>query len=577
MSLEALRALADHLWQSSACAGIVLLVTIGLRKNRAAVRYWLWFAASVKFLIPFSLLMSLGAHIGWRSAPHGERLNWPFTIECLSHPFAAAASVPYALPQTTAACSALPTILTAIWAVGFAASILHWFCCWRQARETARTGKPVPFCLPVPAVWSTRRLEPGVVGIWRPVLVLPKGLSDHLTAAQLEMILAHEIAHVRRHDNLTAAIHMLVECVFWFYPLVWWIRRQLLDERERACDEHVLQLGNDPESYADTIIRVCKFFVPSQLLCASGITGANLKTRIERIMANSAGCAVTGTNKLLLGVIIGAVLLGPLALGALSERPASQSDSAVGSTRLSFDVASIRPSGPNSQFGGWFGPGSHVILSHVSLDRLIKWSYALRDGQLLGGPDWLHKKFFDIDAKCDPPAGGDPRTMNSERRHAYEHQIFLRLQSLMADRFQLRLRQETRELHVYELVAGSKGPKFNETPKPGLDGKIKEGSILRPGHMELYHAPTDIVVRILSQVSGQIVLDRTGLKGFYDLTLDWTPEVPRSPDSHSGEASDVSGPTLFTAVQEQLGLKLKPAKDPVPVLVVENVSLPERN
>lgn len=122
--------------------------------------------------------------------------------------------------------------------------------------------------------------------------------------------------------------------------------------------------------------------------------------------------------------------------------------------------------------------------------------------QLIGGPDWLHKKVCDIAAKCDRPVGGKPWTMNRERRETYVQQLLLRLQSLLADRFQLKLRPESREMHVYELVTGSKGPKFEESPRPGPDGKIKQGSILRPGHVEAYHAPMDIIARILSQVSG---------------------------------------------------------------------------
>ncbi len=87
------------------------------------------------------------------------------------------------------------------------------------------------------------RLEPGVFGILRPVLLLPEGITDRLTPAQLEAVIAHELCHVRRRDNLTAAIHMVVETVFWFHPLVWWIRARLVEERERACDEEVLRAG----------------------------------------------------------------------------------------------------------------------------------------------------------------------------------------------------------------------------------------------------------------------------------------------------------------------------------------------
>jgi hypothetical protein len=110
--------------------------------------------------------------------------------------------------------------------------------------------------------------------------------NEKLTPTQLEAVLAHELCHVRRHDNLTSAIHILVEAVFWFHPLAWWIGARLVEERERACDEEVLRLGGDPRDYADAILNICKLYVESPLTCVAGVTGADLKKRIEAIMTN---------------------------------------------------------------------------------------------------------------------------------------------------------------------------------------------------------------------------------------------------------------------------------------------------
>src|SRR6185369_1686767 len=102
-------------------------------------------------------------------------------------------------------------------------------------------------------------------------------------------VVAHELCHVRYRDNLSAAIHMFVETVFWFHPLVWWIGKRLVDERERACDEEVLRQGNDPRAYAEGILNVCKLYVESPLACVSGITGADLKKRIQNILNHATG------------------------------------------------------------------------------------------------------------------------------------------------------------------------------------------------------------------------------------------------------------------------------------------------
>ena len=128
--------------------------------------------------------------------------------------------------------------------------------------------------------------EPGVYGIFRPILLLPTGIENHLTPQQLKSILDHELCHIRRRDNLATAIHMAVEAIFWFHPLVWWLGARLMEERERACDEEVLRAGNEPQTYAEAILKICELYLESPLPCISGITGSNLRQRIETIMAN---------------------------------------------------------------------------------------------------------------------------------------------------------------------------------------------------------------------------------------------------------------------------------------------------
>src|ERR1700733_11333800 len=172
--------------------------------------------------------------------------------------------------------------------------------------------------MPIQVMSSSSRLEPGVFGIRKPMLLLPEGIANRLTPEQLRAVVAHEMWHVRRRDNLTAAIHMLVEAVFWFYPLVWWIRARLVEERERACDEAVLQSGSDAEAYAEGIISVCKSYVESPVQCVSGISGADLKKRIVRIMAEDAvACGLDLYKKILLSTAAMLALALPIAFGLL--------------------------------------------------------------------------------------------------------------------------------------------------------------------------------------------------------------------------------------------------------------------
>ena len=115
--------------------------------------------------------------------------------------------------------------------------------------RAVRRAAPLPLALPVPVKSSNTMIAPGVFGIFRPVLVMPEGIADRLPPAQLDAIIAHELCHVRHRDNLAAAIHMFVEAIFWFHPLVWWLGARIVEERERACVEEVLQLGDEARRF----------------------------------------------------------------------------------------------------------------------------------------------------------------------------------------------------------------------------------------------------------------------------------------------------------------------------------------
>ena len=127
--------------------------------------------------------------------------------------------------------------------------------------------------------------------------------------------MAHERCHVVWRDNLAGVLHMVVEAIFWFHPLVWWLRVRLVDERERACDEQVLRQGHPPENYAEGILKVCEHYVKSQLTCVAGVSGANLKQRIEAIMNNELIERLNWFRKVVIGITAGVTVAAPIAVG----------------------------------------------------------------------------------------------------------------------------------------------------------------------------------------------------------------------------------------------------------------------
>jgi|HubBroStandDraft_6_1064221.scaffolds.fasta_scaffold204767_2 bla regulator protein BlaR1 len=338
-------AMANHLWQSTLFALLAGIATLALRKNQARVRHHLWLAASLKFLVPFSLLMDLG---GYLSRLNGSSETGPvfyFVMQKVSQPFSEASA-----SQGLFAASLLrwlPEMVAMLWVIGFVTVIGLWWVRWRRVAAAIRGAVPVSDGRELEALrrmesaagmqkpmafrlWQST-LEPGVFGIIRPLLLWPAGISKHLQDAHVEAILAHEVQHVRRRDNLAAAMHMVVEAIFWFHPLVWWLGARLVEECEQACDEEVLRLGNQPNIYAESILKTCEFCVASPLACVSGVTGADLKQRIVRIMTHRSVDNLGFLKKLLLATIGIGAMAGPIVAG-LMKAPLATAQSAQANT-----------------------------------------------------------------------------------------------------------------------------------------------------------------------------------------------------------------------------------------------------
>jgi TonB family protein len=158
----------------------------------------------------------------------------------------------------------------------------------------------------------------------------------------MQAILAHELCHLRRKDNLTAAFHMLVEALFWFYPLVWWLGARLIAERERSCDEAVLEAGNEPKTYVEGVLKVCKFYLNSSLACAAGVSGGDLNKRMETIMDNRRSIRLTKIKKAILGISASLAIMLPLVTGLLTPTLSLGNTTAQAETN-SCEVRPLRP------------------------------------------------------------------------------------------------------------------------------------------------------------------------------------------------------------------------------------------
>ncbi|HEY1340886.1 MAG TPA: M56 family metallopeptidase [Bryobacteraceae bacterium] len=619
-----IQGIGDHLWQSTWFAGAAFLASLMLRPNRAQSRYWVWFAASVKFLIPFSLLAGLGAHIPHPVAAPPIRAGWVAAFQQLSQPLTLPpVTEPAAVPVHPMSHVDLAAAGSVVWACGFLAVVICWLFRWRRfhvLRTSARvlnlqTSLPIP----APVMSAPDLVEPGVVGILRPVLLLPEGIADQLNQAQLDAILTHEFCHMRRRDNLTAAIHMAVQAIFWFHPLTWWIGARLVAERERACDEEVLHGGCKANVYAESILAVCRLYLASPLACISGVTGSNLKRRIEQIMRNRKAVGLNLGKKLVLTGAGIASLVVPLVIGALNA-PAFQAQGAPdwqtkAGGKMAFDVASVKLSkgpfvSPNVPInvGEGYRPTGGYFRADFPLWTYIQFAYKIAPAEdqsreiLAHLPKWAATDRYSIDARG--PA------------NATKDQMRLMVQALLAERFQFAAHFETKEAAVFNLTlakSGTVGPKLRphaegppcdaagfalsaSTAARVIRGDATAGpenfpdmcdsfAVIRKAGGALMlvgyrNATMDMLAASLTGIvgEGRPVIDKTGLSGRYDFTMEWAPQTnSASPPDAPTTASEPLGPTSLQALRDELGLKLESARGPVRILVIDKVERPSEN
>jgi uncharacterized protein (TIGR03435 family) len=225
-----------------------------------------------------------------------------------------------------------------------------------------------------------------------------------------------------------------------------------------------------------------------------------------------------------------------------------------------FEVATIKPAAPNSDGHTHinYPPNDRFSATNITLLALMQWAYGVPEKQILDGPAWLASSRFDIQAEAD--VGDTMKSLTSEQGNELKRRM---VQGLLAERFQLKLHSETRTLPAYDLVLAKGGSKLQPSESGG-----KSIGVGRT-HFDGKGLGVTSIAEELSKITGRVVVDKTGLTGRYDFKVLWTAD--------DAPATDGDPPTLFTAIQEQLGLKLEPAKEPVPVLVVDHVDQPTPN
>jgi uncharacterized protein (TIGR03435 family) len=237
----------------------------------------------------------------------------------------------------------------------------------------------------------------------------------------------------------------------------------------------------------------------------------------------------------------------------------------------------LNKSGSGGSHTGWRN-GTTFTAINVPLKSLMQYqAFGIPGPRILGGPKWMDSERFDIEAKMDSTVADQLQKLPPDQGIQQMHMMF---QQLLADRFQLKTHWETRELPVYALVVANpkKGPTLEKTKDPTMGLGTSSGI----GQLQANSATLADIAQVMTQEAsdelGRVVIDKTGVDGKYDIWLKWTPDLGSSgSNGPESSAPPSSGPSIFTAVQEQLGLKLESTRGPVHVLVIDSVEMPSDN
>ncbi|HET9194912.1 MAG TPA: M56 family metallopeptidase [Vicinamibacterales bacterium] len=572
----------NHLWQSTGMGLLVwLAAATWLKAYSPRLRFAAWMMASLKFLFPLSLLVTAGRAIAAPVVVRPSESQVVFDFVTTNAPVVAAPFATSPAPQAPTDWERwLIAALAVIWLSGALLVAVRWLRQWWHVRQLLRTAHPSGDYRGIPLRHSStmmrQRIEPGAVGIWRQTILVPDGIEDTLTASQLHAVLDHEWHHARRRDNLTATLHAVVQALLWFHPLVWVIGRRLVEERELACDEAVL-MSTTPDDYAEGILKICKTYWCASPGHASGITSADLKARMELIVRNERPNELRRGGRWAVGLALGAMFVSPVLVGFVTGQAVSpQNNSFVGmatSADKKFEVATIKQNVSESPQWRLGPPGrGQISILNMTLIDIITQSFRTSRPMVFGGPDWIRTTYYDIEGRGPDPTVGNP-------------EVWEMMRSLLIERAQLKYHVEQREMPVYALTVARGGHKLTLGENGRCAPAIKEGKpcgdiLIPPFGAAMFNMPIGALLNGLTRRAGRPVVDKTGLTGRYDVNVTFLPDGVKLEELDLTNIPPELRPqdmSMFEALERQAGLKLEPTREPMPVLVIDNVSRPGDN
>lgn len=492
--------------------------------------------------------------------------------------------------------------LSGVWLTGVAFSVIPMITGLIRVRRVRRNGLPWRHGQVVLGKIAAtgevrRRIElllhetvagPMTCGVVRPAIILPLD-ARAWNQEDLQRAIVHEVEHIRRADCLILYVARIVCALYWFHPLVWMSWRQLRLEAERACDDAVLR-GAKPEAYAEQLVALAERLASRTTQSALAMANrGDLSARVSALLDDEQPRGRAGA--LWMGTASAAAVLFLTAIAPLRAVAVPRVDSRDGGLGVTFEVASIKQnkstdSAPSTRFF----PGGRFTATNATLRDLILVAYGdeFARSQVTGFTGWMDETRFDVDAIAAASVAADGE-LTRERALVIRQMVG----SLLADRFGLRVHREERSGDVHVLSVAPGGPKLppakaasgcaasmpqrpTETSRPALGCHTVR--IGRRG-FEGTAVDTADIAGALKTFLERPVIDRVRLTGLYEVGVRWNATFlsPRFNGPSDGSDSPSDDPDVYTAIREQLGLKLEIERGQIPVLVIDSATIPEAN
>jgi uncharacterized protein (TIGR03435 family) len=561
--------------------GVALVATRIACNARASVRSLILAAAFALVLI----LPVASAVVPPRQLSIPDNYAPVFLLEDVNPP-ATMASAPVRLPDASRQDRHFPSaasLTRATWLLGVLATLAPlWIGLWRvrSLRNRSRAwaeGRELADALR--ASLGVRRVVAVVVhddpsvpmtcGWLRPAIVMPAD-APNWPAAEIRQALVHELEHVRRRDWPVHVVARITCALYWFHPAAWIAWRQLRLESERACDDAVVTHADDV-AYAEQLVALARRFGTAAAPLLSMADRRTLATRVAAILNRNVARGRVGAG-FAAAIVFAAAALSAV-ISPLQARGASQAAGTpppLASSPDAFDVASIRRNTSGGQGQTIELQGSTFVGRNVTARELVMTAFRVRSEDVSGGPGWIDAERYDVSGRAQTQATWDAH--------------LLMLQRLLVDRFKLSIRREKRTSPAYALIVGRSGSTLTPAADPNcaapIPGAKCGGFATRPGFFDGRRVTVAQVAALLSSRSGRPVLDRTGISGYFDVKLSWTPDssqLPRGLPPDAVPPFDPAGPSLFAAIQEQLGLRLEPTTADMDHVVIEQIERPTPN